>query len=129
MRVLVDTHTLLYFLDDSPKLPATVKTIIEQADTEALISPVSLWEITIKYGLGDLELSIPLEQLVHDQLIADDIAPLPILPAHLVALSALPRRKHRDPFDRLLAATCLAEDLTMLSKDAEFDSCGVRRVW
>lgn len=129
MRVLLDTHTLLFFVDDSPNLPPKVKAIIEQDDTEVFISSASLWEITIKYGLGDLELSVPLEYLFHDQLIADDIVPLSILPAHLVALSALPRRKHRDPFDRLIAATCLAEDFTLLSKDTAFDAYGVRRVW
>ncbi|MDZ4820021.1 MAG: type II toxin-antitoxin system VapC family toxin [Planctomycetota bacterium] len=129
MRVLVDTHTLLFFVDDSPRLPPRVKSIIEQEDTEAFVSSASLWEITIKYGLGHLQLSVPLERLLHDQLVADDIVPLPILPAHLVTLSVLPQRKHRDPFDRLIAATCLAEDLILLSKDTEFDPYGIRRVW
>jgi PIN domain nuclease of toxin-antitoxin system len=129
MRVLVDTHTLLFFVADSPQLSHTAKTILEQAGTETYVSAISLWEITIKYDLGRLELSVPLEHLVHDQLVADNIALMPILPAHLVALSGLPRREHRDPFDRLLVATCLAEDLTLLSNDAELDFYGVRRVW
>lgn len=89
----------------------------------------SLWEITIKHGLGNLQIGMPLEELLQDKLALDDVALINIEASHLLALHRLPMGSHRDPFDRMLVATSLAEKLPILSADTAFDAYGVIRIW
>ena len=127
MKLLLDTHTFLWFLDDSPQLSQKGKTLLE-ADNELLISIASLWEIAIKLRLGKLTVAMPIEVLMTQQLTQNDIALLPITVAPLLVVSTLPLH-HRDPFDRLLIAQAMVEQMPIVSADPAFDAYPVQRLW
>jgi PIN domain nuclease of toxin-antitoxin system len=123
-RALLDTHTLLWWLRDDAALSSSARALIADPQTEPLASSVSVWEIAIKSALGKLE--------AHDDLldaIADDgFSWLPVSVEHAWALRELPHH-HGDPFDRLLIAQALTEDVPLVSTDRRFDAYGVKRVW
>ena len=127
MRLLLDTHTFLWFIDDSPQLSQQGKALLE-ADNELWLSIASLWEITIKLRLGKLTVGMPIEVLMTEHLTRNAIDILPITVAHLIALSTLPLH-HRDPFDRLLIAQAMVEQAPLVSADPAFDAYPVQRVW
>ena len=127
MKLLLDTHTFLWFLDDSPQLSQKGKALLE-ADNELLLSVASLWEIAIKLRLGKLTVAVPIEVLMTQQLTQNDIALLPITVAPLIVVSTLPLH-HRDPFDRLLIAQALVEQMPIVSADPAFDAYPVQRLW
>jgi PIN domain nuclease of toxin-antitoxin system len=102
MRLLLDTHTFLWFIDDSSRLSVQAKNLLEY-DADLLLSTASLWEIAIKTSIGKLILAQPYSVFIPQQLALNSIEILPINLAHLVLLSTLPFH-HRDPFDRLLIA-------------------------
>ncbi|HEX8671487.1 MAG TPA: type II toxin-antitoxin system VapC family toxin [Longimicrobium sp.] len=128
MRLLLDTHTVLWFLEGNPRLSRTARDLIEDLSNERLFSAAGAWEIAIKVSLGKLELHVPYERLVPGQLLANGIALLPLLPEHLTGVLALPFH-HRDPFDRMLVAQAFAEEAVLVSADPVLDAYGVRRVW
>jgi PIN domain nuclease of toxin-antitoxin system len=127
MKLLLDTHTFLWFIDDNPQLSQKAKALLE-ADNELLLSIASLWEIAIKLSLGKLTVEIPTEVLMTQQLTRNDIDVLPITVAHLVQVSTLPLH-HRDPFDRLLIAQAIVEQIPIVSVDPAFDAYPVQRLW
>ena len=124
---LLDTHALLWFIDDNPKLSRTAKEILESEGVELSVSIASLWEISIKANLGKLSLEGNLSRLEED-LQQLDIALKPILIAELDAYLGLPLH-HRDPFDRLLIAQAIAAGLPIISADEQFDAYEVARIW
>lgn len=128
MRLLLDTHTFLWAVNDSPRLSQRAREEIENPGNELLLSIASLWEAAVKLSLGKLRLEIPFLELATQKTAAHGVAVLPITPEHLDKVSNLPLH-HRDPFDRLLAAQCLSEDLSILSADGALDAYGVRRFW
>lgn len=128
MRLLLDTCALLWFLTNDPKLSAAAKAAIEDPANERWLSPISLLEIALKARLGKLPLHAPFGALFPAQLLANDIHLLPLEAGHIEPLTTLPLH-HRDPFDRLLAATALVEGLTLMSPDAVFDAYGLTRLW
>jgi PIN domain nuclease of toxin-antitoxin system len=128
MRLLLDTHALLWFLEDSPRLNPRAKAAIEYSGNEALVSLASLWEIAIKSKLGKLELTEPFQVLFPAQLDINGFAQLPIQVAHLHELERLPE-VHRDPFDRLLIAQARTENLTLVSADRHYSAYGVPLLW
>lgn len=128
MRVLLDTHTLLWFLGGDERLSPRAREIIEDGGNEALTSVASLWEIAIKHSLGRLELDRPFTELIPSQLEANAIGVLAMELRHVAAVATLPFH-HRDPFDRLLVAQALVEDLPIIGRDEVFDSYGVKRIW
>ena len=103
MRILLDTHSFLWFIEGSKNLSKKAREIIADFENELVLSVGSLWEITIKTSLGRLELSEPLEELIKNQLKENEINVLPIELKHLSVLNELSFH-HRDPFDRLIIA-------------------------
>ena len=128
MKLLLDTHALLWFFTTDPKLSTPAKTAIEDPANERYVSPVSLLEIALKVRLGKLSLPAPFAMMFPTALAADNIQLLPLRIAHIEPLTTLPLH-HRDPFDRVVAATALVEGLTVVSVDAIFDAYGVSRLW
>ena len=128
MRLLLDTHTLLWLLSGAPELSAGARRVIFDAGNEKLLSIVSLWEITIKIGTGKLHLYEPLADFLTSLEIHGVIRLLPIQTVHLLRLEPLPLH-HRDPFDRLIVAQALSEDCILVSSDIQLDAYGVRRIW
>ncbi len=128
MRVLLDTHALLWFITDDGRLGTRARSVIEEAETDVLVSAASLWEVAIKHALGKLPLARPFADTFPAQLDANVFAVLPIGTAHLARLIDLPFH-HRDPFDRLLIAQALVEGLPILTRDAAFAAYPVDVVW
>jgi PIN domain nuclease of toxin-antitoxin system len=128
VKLLLDTHALLWFLGGSGRLSTTARVAIEDMANERLFSVAGAWEIAIKASLGKLDLTVPFQRLVPGELHANAIELLPILPAHLVGVLGLPFH-HRDPFDRMYVAQAVAEGATLVSADPALDAYGVRRLW
>lgn len=112
MRLLLDTHVLLWWLADDDKLSATARDAIGDAATQIYVSAASAWELAIKAGLGKLTAPDDLTE----QLTANSFTPLDISVIHALAVRHLPTH-HRDPFDRLLVAQAQAEGLTLVTAD------------
>ena len=121
MRLLLDTHFALWWQTGDPRVTDEVRQLFETAD-EVLVSQVSLWELTIKAGLGKLRIDLP---VFAEQVEAMGFAWLPIDNAHILKLADLPSfDDHRDPFDRLLVAQSLAEPLILLTVDGKLARYG-----
>lgn len=128
MRVLLDTHALLWFLRDDRRLNRYAHDLIIAPTTDVLLSVGSLWEITIKASLGKITLDEPFEELIPSRLAADRIEVLPVEVRHLAALRRLPFH-HRDPFDRLFIAQAIAEGMPVITHDAVFAEYDVEVIW
>lgn len=128
MKFLLDTHTFLWFIANNPELSKAAKELLEDSNTELLLSYASLWEIAIKVSLGKLSLPEPFEAFVAEQLEVNSIELLPLSVKQISAVVSLPFH-HRDPFDRLLAAQSLTEALPLVSRDTIFDEYRVSRRW
>jgi PIN domain nuclease of toxin-antitoxin system len=128
MNFLFDTHTILWFLDGSSSLSQNAKKSIENTHSTKFISIASLWEITIKQGLGKISTAIPLEELMRS-ILENGFEILPLDFGHILTLSRL-EDFHRDPFDRIIIAQALTENLGLISKDRNFNLySGVKLVW
>jgi PIN domain nuclease of toxin-antitoxin system len=122
--VLVDTHTLLWWLADAPDLSPTARELIADPVTEPLVSVASVWEIAIKRRLGKLEVPEELIEVIE----TEGFRWLAIDPSHAWAVTELPDH-HRDPFDRLLVAQAIAERTPIVTADPRFASYGVDVRW
>jgi PIN domain nuclease of toxin-antitoxin system len=128
MRLLLDTCALLWLLGNDPKLSAAAKAALLDPANERWLSPISLLEIALKVRLGKLPLPKPYPVLFPAELTANDIHLLPLEAVHIEPLTTL-QLHHKDPFDRLIAATALVESLTLVSADPAFDAYGLTRLW
>ena len=128
MKYLLDTHTLLWFLQGDKKLSDKARGLIDNSDNRKFLSIASLWEIAIKVSLGKLALNKPFEKLFPEQLHFNRIEILDITADNLIKLTALPFH-HRDPFDRLIIAQALVEELPVIGADVIFDAYGINREW
>lgn len=128
MKVLLDTHAFLWFITDDPKLSATGKATIADADNDILVSPASYWEVAIKVSIGKYPLSVPFETFITQGIDDNDFDILHVGPKHTAALTNLPFH-HRDPFDRLIIAQAMVEKIDVVSGDKQFDAYPVTRVW
>ncbi|MCK6562974.1 type II toxin-antitoxin system VapC family toxin [bacterium] len=128
MNLLLDTHAFLWFIKDDASLSLRARGLIEEPENKRLLSIVSLWEIAIKASLGKIVLKLPFDALMPRQLQENDIDLLPIALPHLGLVERLPFH-HRDPFDRLIIAQSLVENLPLVSIDSQFDKHGVQRLW
>lgn len=127
MKIILDTHTFLWFVNDSPKLSNSAAELIE-SDVDLWIRIASLWEISIKVNLNKLDLPDEFDRFIPHQIAVNGIEILPINLQHLIALTKLPLH-HRDPFDRILIAQAIAENVPIISIDKKFDLYGVNRQW
>jgi PIN domain nuclease of toxin-antitoxin system len=126
MAYLLDTHTLIWFLENDPRLPPTTRTEIETTQT-IFVSIVSLWEIAIKANIGKLNLSFPFSTIAPN-LITTGITELPITFRDLEIYLSLPLH-HRDPFDRILIAQAMNHSLSFISRDIQIDAYQIQRFW
>ena len=127
MRFIIDTHTFLWFIHDSPQLSANAKNLLE-SDNDLWVSIVSLWEIAIKVNIGKLTLPNAYEDFIPEQLTLNDIEILPITMAHLAIYTTLPLY-HRDPYDRLIIGQAMTEKVSIIGADVTFDNYSVNRIW
>jgi len=128
MKILLDTHSFLWFIGGDENLSSTARTLIEDVNNDAFLSVVSLWEIAIKISLGRLQLAQAFEIFIPQQLSLNRIGLLGITISHMAKVAVLPFY-HRDPFDRLLIAQALIEQMPIVSRDPEFDAYNITRLW
>jgi len=126
MKVLIDTHVLLWGLQDEAKLSRRVQALLPAADV--WISVASLWEIIAKIQVGKLTLPTPVGEYLTTKLTANGVSVLPIRFDHVMRLESLPLH-HRDPFDRILIAQSLSESLPLVSADPQFERYSVELIW
>lgn len=126
--LLLDTHSMLWFFWDDPQLSPSAKSSIEDPDNLKLISIASCWEVAIKAGLGKLDLGEPSGPFLRREIASNNFDLLPISLEHAAMVEGLAPH-HRDPFDRLLVAQAMAENLSLVGRDPVFDQYGVRRMW
>jgi PIN domain nuclease of toxin-antitoxin system len=128
MRVLLDTQAFLWLCTDHQSLTSKAKKIFLDKDNELLLSLASVWEMAIKTSIGKLKIKQPFEKFIINQLQENSIDQLSITFRHIVKVRSLDLH-HRDPFDRLLIAQALEEDIPILSCDTAFDHYGIKRLW
>ncbi|HYW22343.1 MAG TPA: type II toxin-antitoxin system VapC family toxin [Nodularia sp. (in: cyanobacteria)] len=126
MRQILDTHILIWFVSGDPRISASMRSQIENNDN--LLSLASVWEMAIKHSIGKLNFQSSFNEFVEQQIIMNGIELLPIIIDHVVVVSSLPLH-HRDPFDRLLIAQSIVENIPLLSADQIFDAYPIQRLW
>jgi PIN domain nuclease of toxin-antitoxin system len=128
MTLLLDANAFLWFVWNDARLSAVAKRSIEDPANRKLVSAATCWEITIKVGLGKLQLGGPCDQYLDQQLAINRFSLLPIELKYLGRLEHLPLH-HRDPFDRMLVCQALEDNLAVVSIDIQLDAYGVARIW
>lgn len=128
MKLLLDTHTFLWFIGGNINLSNTAKNAIENANNQRFLSIATIWEICIKVSIGKLKVGLAFTELVEREVYGNAIEILKILPEHLDELVKLPFH-HKDPFDRLMIAQSLVEEMTLVSKDVTFQSYPIKLLW
>jgi len=128
VTLLLDTHSFLWFWWDDPQLSETAKQAICDATNRKLVSTVSCWEIAIKVSLKKLDLGAPYRGFIHQHMVRNNFELLQITDEHLAGLVELPFY-HKDPFDRLLVAQSLYEQIPIVSADPQLDAYGITRIW
>ena len=127
MNLLLDTHTLIWFITDNDKLSSLAKQNIENKQNNCFVSIASFWEIGIKHSLGRLDLNSDLSK-IFKIIEATEFDILPITVNQILLNSKL-EYHHQDPFDRIIIAQAISENLTIISKDSQFDKYNVPIIW
>lgn len=128
MKVLLDTHAFLWTVTSDDRLSETAQQIFLDSQNSLFFSAASLWEISIKKSLGKISLKRGWFQIIQKEIDANAIEWLPIEMPHCVVVTELPFH-HRDPFDRMLVAQAIVEDLQLLSRDIRLSAYAVKRIW
>lgn len=128
MRLLLDTHALLFWVYEPDRLGAAALRAIADRGNAVHWSVASSWEVAIKVGLGKLDLGAPIDEVLPAELLRHGIALLPVEHAHVLAVASLPHH-HGDPFDRLLVAQARSEGLTLVTRDARLAAYAVPVLW
>ena len=128
MRLLLDTHTLLWWLTENSSLQDSARKLIANKNNDVLVSAASAWEIATKVRLGKLPVAIDLAHDFTAYLERERFDSLAVTAEHGIRAGLLPG-PHKDPFDRMLIAQALAENLAIVSNDVVFDGYGVKRAW
>jgi len=127
MQLLLDTHTIIWYVEDDPRLPGHIRRMLKNDFNDIYVSLISFWEISIKSRLGKLSMSKSLADVVSS---LDDnyFQFLTVHLDHIFCLNTL-ELHHKDPFDRMLLAQALAEDFALVSCDDVFDQYEIQRFW
>lgn len=128
MKLLLDTHSFLWFIEGSSDLSNRARTLIEDQDNQKFLSIASLREMAIKVSIGKLEIGMTFTEVVQRQVYENAIELLEIRPEHLDALAQLPFH-HKDPFDRLLIAQSFAEFMPIITRDSAFRDYPMTLIW
>ena len=128
MRLILDTHTLIWSVDDPSKVSSAAMTAMTDPANERFISAATIWELAIKVGQGKLTLSLPYREWIERAIDDLDLAILPITVKYGERQAQLPDH-HRDPFDRLIVAQALVDQFRVVSIDAQLDAYGIDRIW
>ena len=127
MKLLIDTHILIWYIAGNPRLNRSMLNLIEATETDLYVSIASLWEIAIKSGKGKLNLGIEFNELenILNQL---EIKILPIVFSDIKTFRFLPFH-HNDPFDRILISQAMTQNLSLMSADHEFSAYAIHNIW
>jgi len=128
VKVLLDTHVLLWYYLDDPQLSATARAAIQNPENSIFISAASHWEIAIKLSIGKYTLHAPFGTFIQEAVYDNGFRFLPFEPQHSAAMIGLPFH-HRDPFDRFIVAQAVVEDMPIVSVDAILNNYPIRRLW
>jgi PIN domain nuclease of toxin-antitoxin system len=128
MRVLIDTHIFIWYIQNSERLPISIATYINDGRNDILLSIASVWEMAIKQSTGKLNLGLPYASFIEEQMRLNSMELLPLSLNHLEVVTTMPFH-HRDPFDRILIAQAMLEDIVIISADSIFSSYPVQRIW
>lgn len=128
MKLLLDTHTFIWWDSQSSLLPSGVLALLKQSQHELIVSLASLWEIQIKSHLGKLQLRGSLPEIIQQQQVSNNVVLLPIALNHILELDQLPWH-HRDPFDRLLIAQSRTEQAILVTRDPMFQQYACQVLW
>ena len=128
MKTLLDTHALLWLITGDERLSETAKKIFLDQENSLFFSAASFWEICIKKSLGKLSLKSGWLKAIQDEMKVNTIQWLPIEMLHCAELTKLPFY-HRDPFDRMLIAQAMVEDMQLLSRDSRLSDYEITRIW
>ncbi len=128
MNILLDTHTLIWFIGGSTSLSTSARFLIEEPSNQKFVSIVSVWEIAMKVSIGKMTLLAPFEDLFPNQININGFELVPIKVSHASIVTALPFH-NRDPFDRIIVAQAIEGKWSVVSVDKIFDKYGVTRLW
>jgi PIN domain nuclease of toxin-antitoxin system len=128
MKLLLDTHTFIWWDRQPDLIPSETLALMQQSDSQLFVSLVSLWEIQIKTQIGKLSLQTTLAEMIAQQQTENGVILLPIALPHVLELDNLPQH-HKDPFDRLLIAQCRYEGATLISRDSVFEQYDCPLIW
>ncbi len=128
MRIVLDSHTFIWFVLSKPQLSRSANALISDPSNEVLVSPATYWEIAIKVGKNKLDLTASYDNFMRQGNEGNDFTILPIETRHTSLLTTM-KPYHNDPFDRLIIAQAIAEQIPVVSIDSAFDSYGVTRLW
>lgn len=128
MKLLLDTHTFIWFINDDKRLSHHAKSLIENMDNQCFISMASLWEMSIKSSLKKLEIPLPMSLLYQKHIIGNDFEILPTHFKYLQTIHDLPYH-HGDPFDRMIIAQSMVENIPIIGCDGIFKEYNVQCFW
>jgi PIN domain nuclease of toxin-antitoxin system len=128
MRLLIDTHTLFWAVEDPSKVSAAAMAAMQDPANDRLLSAATNWELAIKVGQGNIALSMPYRQWMETAINDLKLNILPVTVEYADRQATLPPH-HKDPFDRLMIAQALVEGIPIVSVDVAFDPYGVTRIW
>lgn len=130
MRVLLDTHAFLWWINQHQRLSPKARDAIADSNTDTFISVVNVWEIVIKAKIGRFKMAGDLASFLNRQITINYFQILPVELTHALKVYDLADHPgHKDPFDRLLVAQALAEDMALISNDEHLDHYGIERIW
>lgn len=128
MRILLDTHAFVWWLEGSPRLSRRARSVLEREGNEIFVSAATAWELTTKARLGRLPFASEVAADVFGAIVGQGFHPLDITTVHAQRAGWLPGH-HADPWDRMLIAQAQAEGLAVVSDETRFDEYGITRVW